>query len=146
MPSNGNGHDADYDAQDDLSLDEGYRAIRERKAEGGPGWKPKAVRFGDRVDLPEWLVPEPPPTKFAIHEVERGPSYEESVFDFIKHGDAIFRGTGIETSVQLRVRGLTAPGTKITMKFLTGTTVVYEARRPGDTSRPACIYRFDRAV
>ena len=35
----------DYNAQDDFakSLDEGYSAIRERKAAGGPGWEPKAV-------------------------------------------------------------------------------------------------------
>lgn len=35
--------DAPYDAQDDLakSLDEGYRTIRERVANGGPTWVPK---------------------------------------------------------------------------------------------------------
>lgn len=35
----------DYDADDDFakSLDEGYRAIRERQANGGPGWTPKGV-------------------------------------------------------------------------------------------------------
>jgi len=33
----------DYDAADDFaeSLDEAYRVIRERKAAGGEGWKPK---------------------------------------------------------------------------------------------------------
>lgn len=33
----------DYNAEDDFakSLEEGYRAIRERKAAGGPGWEPK---------------------------------------------------------------------------------------------------------
>ena len=32
-----------YDAEDDFakSLEEGYRAIRERVAAGGPGWLPK---------------------------------------------------------------------------------------------------------
>lgn len=35
-----------YDAQDDFakSLDVGYEAIRERVAEGGPGWTPKVER------------------------------------------------------------------------------------------------------
>jgi hypothetical protein len=36
--------DDDYDPQDDLarSLEEAYRAIRERMANGGPAWKPRA--------------------------------------------------------------------------------------------------------
>lgn len=89
---------------------------------------------------------EPPPTEYAIVELERAESgdFVDGLFDLEKAGEAILQSVdGTTLAAHLQARGQTEPGSKITIKFYDGSSAVYKNLTPLEewSGKTSCIWR-----